>query len=71
MTAATPSRDSQEERHCLKARQARSGWPRCKVEDSKPMRHEAEADEEAHQAEPEIRSRAVIEADETQEASKP
>ena len=37
MTAATPSRDSQEERHCEKARQARSGWPRWKVDDNKPM----------------------------------
>ena len=36
MTEATPSRDSQEERHCENARQARSGWPRWNVEDSSP-----------------------------------
>src|SRR3546814_20738923 len=35
-TAATPSRDSQEERHWLNARQARSGRPRCRVEESRP-----------------------------------
>ena len=31
-----PSRESQELRHWLKARQARSGLPRCRVELSKP-----------------------------------
>src|SRR6266700_956683 len=35
-TDATPSRESHELRHCEKARQARSGWPRWKVEDSSP-----------------------------------
>ncbi len=35
-TAATPSRDSQEDRHWLSARQARSGRPRWAVEDSSP-----------------------------------
>src|SRR5215212_2130477 len=34
--AATPSRDSQEERHCVKARHARSGWLRCSVEAHSP-----------------------------------
>ena len=32
ITASTPSRDSQLDRHWLSARQARSGWPRWKVE---------------------------------------
>ena len=36
MTEATPSRDSQELRHWEKARQARSGRPRWKVEASRP-----------------------------------
>src|SRR5579885_1731694 len=35
-TDATPSRESHELRHSEKARQARSGCPRCSVEESKP-----------------------------------
>src|SRR6266404_2782785 len=35
-TAITPSRDSQDERHCEKARQARSGRPRWKTDDISP-----------------------------------
>src|SRR5690348_4391113 len=35
-TDATPSRDSHDERHCENARQARCGWPRCRVEESRP-----------------------------------
>src|SRR5215469_17585815 len=35
-TAQTPSRDSQEERHCENARQARSGRPRWKAEEPSP-----------------------------------
>ena len=35
-TEATPSRDSQELRHCEKARQARSGRPRWPVDDKRP-----------------------------------
>src|SRR5260370_26971438 len=34
--AITPSRDSQDERHCEKARHARSGRPRWKTEDTSP-----------------------------------
>ena len=41
--AATPSRDSQEERHWLSARQARSGRPRCAVEESRPDRDQEHA----------------------------
>ena len=36
MIANTPSRDSHEERHCDKALQARSGCPKCAVEDKSP-----------------------------------
>src|SRR5207237_10576691 len=32
-----PSRDSHELRHCEKARQARSGWPRWNVEATRPI----------------------------------
>src|SRR5690242_10960827 len=35
-TDMTPSRDSQEERHCEKARQARSGRPRWNTEETRP-----------------------------------
>src|ERR1051326_6777415 len=35
-TAITPSRDSQDERHCEKARHARSGRPRWKTEETSP-----------------------------------
>src|SRR5436190_19530035 len=35
-TAITPSRDSQEERHCEKARHARSGRPRWKTDETSP-----------------------------------
>src|SRR5690606_21187980 len=35
-TEATPSRESHEVRHCEKARHARSGWPRWKVEEISP-----------------------------------
>ena len=35
-TANTPSLDNQLERHWLNALHARSGWPRCNVELSKP-----------------------------------
>ena len=31
-----PSRDSQDERHCESARQARSGWPRWSSDASRP-----------------------------------
>ena len=31
-----PNGLSQDERHCESARHARSGWPRCRVDDSKP-----------------------------------
>ena len=34
--AAIPSRDSQLLRHCDRARHARSGLPRCAVDESKP-----------------------------------
>ena len=34
--ATMPSRDNQEVFHWDKARHARSGWPRCKVEDRRP-----------------------------------
>src|SRR5438270_9601824 len=36
MTDMTPSRDSQDERHCEKARQARSGRPRCNTDEASP-----------------------------------
>jgi hypothetical protein len=36
-TASTPSRDSHEVRHCEKARQARSGRPRCSTDDPSPV----------------------------------
>ena len=36
MIANTPSRDNHEERHCDKARHARSGCPKCAVEDKSP-----------------------------------
>src|SRR3977135_2101084 len=36
MTDMTPSRDSHDERHCEKARQARSGWPRWNAEETRP-----------------------------------
>src|SRR5688572_2839102 len=42
-TASTPSRDSQLDRHWLKARQARSGRPRWKVEDKRPNTVSAKA----------------------------
>src|SRR6266851_4702862 len=35
-TAITPSRDSQDERHCEKARHARSGRPRWKTDETSP-----------------------------------
>src|SRR5436190_23043743 len=35
-TARTPSRDSHDERHCEKARHARSGRPRWKTDDTSP-----------------------------------
>src|SRR5216683_7550754 len=35
-TAVTPSRDSQDERHCEKARHARSGRPRWKTDETSP-----------------------------------
>src|ERR1043166_2954922 len=35
-TDMTPSRDNQEERHCEKARQARSGRPRRNTEETRP-----------------------------------
>src|SRR3954468_5911672 len=35
-TAATPSRDNQELRHWLKARHARSGLPRCSIDEVSP-----------------------------------
>src|SRR5437016_12646624 len=35
-TDMTPSRDSQEERHCEKARHARSGRPRWKTDETSP-----------------------------------
>src|SRR5450755_2611316 len=35
-TATTPSRASQEDRHCENARQARSGRPRWAVDDKRP-----------------------------------
>src|SRR5229473_3458339 len=35
-TAITPSRDSQDERHCEKARHARSGRPRWKIDETSP-----------------------------------
>src|SRR2546421_327970 len=35
-TDMTPSRDSQEKRHCEKARQARSGRPRWNTEETRP-----------------------------------
>jgi hypothetical protein len=35
-TLAIPSRDSHDERHCENARQARSGRPRCSVDDRSP-----------------------------------
>src|ERR1700676_4301583 len=36
MTDMTPSRDSQDERHCEKARHARSGRPRWKTDETSP-----------------------------------
>jgi len=42
-TAATPSRDSQEDRHCDSARQARSGRPRCSSEEQSPAAISASA----------------------------
>ena len=36
-TAATPSRDNQELRHCEKAPMARSGRPRWRVEEMRPI----------------------------------
>src|SRR6266851_5726849 len=35
-TAITPSRDSHDERHCEKARHARSGRPRWKTDETSP-----------------------------------
>ena len=35
-SASTPSRDSQDVRHCDRARQARSGRPRCQVDTASP-----------------------------------
>ena len=34
--ASTPSRESHDVRHCENARQARSGRPRCAVDDKSP-----------------------------------
>src|ERR1700688_721881 len=42
-TAITPSRDSQDERHCEKARQARSGRPRWKTDETSPPAASAKA----------------------------
>ena len=36
-TEKTPSRDSQDDRHCEKARHARSGRPRCRTEEASPL----------------------------------
>src|SRR6202035_4199247 len=36
ITDMTPSRDSHDERHCEKARHARSGWPRWNAEEARP-----------------------------------
>src|ERR1700720_4717028 len=36
ITDMTPSRDSHDERHCEKARHARSGWPRWKADEARP-----------------------------------
>ena len=41
--ASTPSRDSQLDRHCDSARQARCGLPRCSVEDISPPEISASA----------------------------
>src|SRR4051794_3239446 len=42
-TDSTPSRDSQDDRHCEKARQARSGRPRWKAEETRPPAASANA----------------------------
>src|ERR1051326_2618555 len=42
-TAITPSRDSQDERHCEKARHARSGRPRWNTEEASPPAARANA----------------------------
>src|SRR5437016_988491 len=42
-TDMTPSRDSQEERHCEKARHARSGRPRWNAEETRPVVDRAKA----------------------------
>src|SRR5258708_3683836 len=42
-TAITPSRDSQDERHCEKARHARSGRPRWKTDETSPPAASAKA----------------------------
>src|SRR5579863_7271372 len=42
-TDITPSRDSQDERHCEKARHARSGWPRWKIDETSPPAASAKA----------------------------
>src|SRR5438067_13059917 len=42
-TDMTPSRDSQEERHCEKARHARSGRPRWNAEETRPAVDRAKA----------------------------
>src|SRR5260370_25836288 len=42
-TDITPSRDSQDERHCEKARHARSGRPRWKTDETSPPAASAKA----------------------------
>src|SRR5215472_13958702 len=54
-TENTPSRDSHELRHCEKARHARSGRPRCQVDDSSPATARASATASETKAKPGFR----------------
>src|SRR5438045_5998327 len=51
-TDMTPSRNSQEERHCEKARQARSGRPRWNTEETRSRGGEDEGGRERDKTEP-------------------
>ena len=51
-SASTPSRDSQEERHWVNARQARSGWPRWSDRGEQADADQREREREAGEPEP-------------------
>ena len=70
-TAITPSRDSQEVRHCENARQARSGRPRCVVEAMQAAGDEDERQPQSRHAQPALGRNGIQHAEEREPGEQP